>query len=79
MPSKDVEFNWQAVNATEGAVCIGASMPVGKYVAQYPAAMQYGERCITPASERCALQCSQRWLGRDATRQALTGLRACRL
>ncbi|KAI7836626.1 hypothetical protein COHA_009511 [Chlorella ohadii] len=41
MPSTDVEYNWRAVNATEGAVCIGASMPVGKYVAQYPAAMQY--------------------------------------
>lgn len=78
VPSKDVEFNWQAVNATEGAVCIGASMPVGKYVAQYPAAMQYGERCITPVNERCALQCSQHWLERGAARPALTGLNVCR-
>lgn len=54
MPSTDVEYNWRAVNATEGAVCIGASMPVGKYVAQYPAAMQYGEQAGAgvPAPDR---------------------------
>ena len=34
VPSTDVEFNWQAVNSTPGAVCIGASMPVGQYVAE---------------------------------------------
>lgn len=32
---------WQAVNATPGAISIGGSMPVGQYVAEYPAAMQY--------------------------------------
>ncbi|EFN52019.1 hypothetical protein CHLNCDRAFT_139584 [Chlorella variabilis] len=39
--SADVGGTWQAVNATPGAISIGGSMPVGQYVAEYPAAMQY--------------------------------------
>lgn len=43
IPSTDVENNWKQVNNTLGAICIGASAPVGQYVALYPNALQYGQ------------------------------------
>lgn len=71
LPSADVAGSWAAVNATEGAICIGASAPVGVYVEQYPAAMQFGE---APAlGERALLPMRCCGLMRGGLRQQRTG------